>query len=155
MSTKNVIVLTILTTVAYVMRLEYFSDQTSSPADDLNLDCFELSVVTKSRAENQRKMTSTKDLDQTEILKEHDFSRKSSKKASLVNIMSRSKLNRQLKQQKSSIKRQPSWEGLTYSKNNPTLICRSEKLPSIKKSSSNPTLLPQKESLMQLISSPQ
>ena len=154
MSTKNVIVLSILTMVAYVMRLEIMSDRTAGSNDDLNLDGFETLPIKKALAKNHLKMTSMKDPAQTAISKKHDVTTRASFKASLVNIKSRSKLNRQLKREKSPIKREPSWEDLmTYAKKNSMYI--NKRAPSIKKCSSNPSLHPQKESLMKLISSPQ
>ena len=153
MSPKNVIVLSMLTMVAYVMRLEYQGDRRNGFDDDLNLDGFETLSVRKSVAKNHQKMTSTKDPAETEKGKDYDVTARNSFKASLVNIKSRSKLNRQLSREKASIRREPSWEDLmTYSKKNPVKINRGP--TSIKKSASNPSLHPQKESLMKLISSP-
>ena len=50
MSTKNVIILSMLATVAYVMRLEYFPESPAGPADDLNLDGFDMFASTKTKA---------------------------------------------------------------------------------------------------------
>ena len=48
MSTKNVIILSLASTIAYVIRQEYFGSGSSDPSDDLNLDSFEMNNPDKN-----------------------------------------------------------------------------------------------------------
>ena len=60
MSTKNLFVFSLVTMVAYIMRMEYSSEHQNGPGDDLNLDDFHMFKPTKTSAKNSIKMTSTK-----------------------------------------------------------------------------------------------